>query len=202
MKRILIVSNRLPVSVSKTKTGIKVQPSVGGLATGMKSVHKEMDSCWVGWPGIDETILTEEDKSEILEQVKAEKCEPLFIDRRDMDLYYSGFSNRTIWPLFHYFPQYTVYKQPYWEAYQKVNLLFAEKISSLIQEDDHVWIHDYHLLILPKLIKDRYAKTTIGFFNHIPFPSFELFRLLPWRDELLEGMLGADLIGFHSRKVN
>ncbi len=198
MKRVLIVSNRLPVSVSKTKAGVRVKPSVGGLATGMKSIYAEMDSCWIGWPGIDEMVLTTDEKNEVLEKLTTLKCEALYIDKRDMDLYYSGFSNKTIWPLFHYFPQYVVYDQKYWEAYLKVNHLFAEKIFTLIREDDHIWIHDYHLLLLPKLIKDRYPNATIGFFNHIPFPSFELFRLLPWRKKLLQGMLGADLIGFHS----
>ncbi len=198
MKRLLIVSNRLPLSVTKTKIGVKVRPSVGGLATGIKSIHKEMDSLWIGWPGIDRNALGKEDEKSIMKQLKKERCEALYIDKKEMDLYYNGFSNKTIWPLFHYFPQYTIYNQHYWESYQNVNTLFAKKIFSIISKDDHIWIHDYHLLLLPKLIKDQCPDTTIGFFNHIPFPSYELFRLLPWRREILEGMLGADLIGFHT----
>jgi trehalose 6-phosphate synthase/phosphatase len=198
MKRIVIVSNRLPVSVSKTKKGIRIRPSVGGLATGMKSIYREMDSLWIGWPGIDRKSLNKEEQTSIREQLAREKCEALYIEKKDMDLYYYGFSNKTIWPLFHYFPQYTIYDQQYWKAYKKVNKQFAEKILSHIQPGDFIWIHDYHLLLLPKLIKDKYPEVNIGFFNHIPFPSYELFRLLPWKKEIIQGMLGADLIGFHT----
>lgn len=198
MRRILIISNRLPVSVTKSRSGIKVSPSVGGLATGMKSIYREMDGLWIGWPGIDKKILSEDEENEVNARLKEEGCEAIYIEKNDMDRYYYGFSNRTIWPLFHYFPQYTIYDQQYWEAYRKVNSQFAGKILSQLREDDYIWVHDYHLLLLPKMIKDKYPDTTIGFFNHIPFPSFELFRLLPWREEILEGMLGADLIGFHT----
>ncbi|HER10049.1 MAG TPA: bifunctional alpha,alpha-trehalose-phosphate synthase (UDP-forming)/trehalose-phosphatase [Bacteroides sp.] len=198
MNRLFIVSNRLPVSVTQSKDGIKVRPSVGGLATGMKSIYKEMESTWVGWPGIDRSYLTGEDEKSVAGQLEKEHCQPLYIDKKDMDAYYYGFSNKTIWPLFHYFPQYTVYDRDYWEAYRKVNRMFADKLESMIRKDDHIWIHDYHLLLLPNMIKEKHPGTTIGFFNHIPFPSYELFRLLPWREEIIEGILGADLVGFHS----
>jgi len=197
MDRLLIISNRLPVSVKKGDDGITIHQSVGGLATGMKTFYKKLDSTWIGWPGIDQQELNSEDNKYIHDQLEKERCEPLYINKRDLDLYYNGFSNKTIWPLFHYFPQYTDYHEEYWQAYQRVNELFAEKVLSIIKEDDFIWIHDYHLLLLPKLIRDSFPDTTIGFFNHIPFPSYELFRLLPWREEILEGMLGADLIGFH-----
>ncbi|HDS06173.1 MAG TPA: bifunctional alpha,alpha-trehalose-phosphate synthase (UDP-forming)/trehalose-phosphatase [Bacteroides sp.] len=198
MNRLLIVSNRLPVSVAQSKDGIKVTPSVGGLATGMKSIYKNMESTWIGWPGIDRSTLSGKDEARVTEQLEEEHCRALYIDKKDMDAYYYGFSNKTIWPLFHYFPQYTVYDRDYWETYRKVNRMFADKIMEMIKKDDHIWIHDYHLLLLPNMIKEAHPETTIGFFNHIPFPSYELFRLLPWREEILAGMLGADLIGFHS----
>ncbi|MFO7935298.1 MAG: bifunctional alpha,alpha-trehalose-phosphate synthase (UDP-forming)/trehalose-phosphatase [Bacteroidales bacterium] len=198
MRKIFIVSNRLPVSITKSKSGIRVKPSIGGLATGMKSFYKEMEGTWVGWPGIDRSSLGKEDEKSVARQLKEEHCQALYIDKKDMDAYYYGFSNKTIWPLFHYFPQYTNYDQQYWEGYKKVNRMFAEKVGSLIGKDDHIWIHDYHLLLLPRMIKEQHPGATIGFFNHIPFPSYELFRLLPWREEILEGMLGADLVGFHS----
>jgi len=198
MERLLIVSNRLPVSVKKGNEGIEIHPSVGGLATGMKTIYKTLDSIWIGWPGIDKNELNPEDEKNIKEQLKRERCEPLYINKRDFDLFYYGFSNKTIWPLFHYFPQYTDYHQEFWLAYKRVNELFAEKVLSIIREDDYIWIHDYHLLLLPKLIRDHFPRATIGFFNHIPFPSYELFRMLPWREKILEGMLGADLIGFHT----
>jgi trehalose 6-phosphate synthase/phosphatase len=198
MNKLLIVSNRLPVSVNITKKGISIRSSVGGLATGMKSIYKDIDSLWIGWPGIDKNTLNEKELKDIRENLKAERCDPLYINKKEMDLYYYGFSNKTIWPLFHYFPQFTVYEQRYWEAYERINRLFAEQVVSHMETGNHIWIHDYHLLLLPKMIKDLYPDSTIGFFNHIPFPSFELFRLLPWRTDILEGMLGADLIGFHA----
>ncbi len=108
------------------------------------------------------------------------------------------FSRNTIWPLFHYFTQNAKYEDNYWEAYIRVNQLFADKIISLVEEDDLLWIHDFHLLLLPGMIRKQLPGLSIGLFIHIPFPSFEIFRLLPWREKLLEGMLGADLIGFHT----
>ena len=198
MKRIIFVSNRLPVSAIKSKSGVSIKPSVGGLATGMKSIYKEMDSVWIGWPGINCKTLPREDREHVKTRLKEERCVPIKIGKTDMELYYNGFSNKTLWPIFHYFPQYAVYSHQFWKAYKKVNALFAEKLADILRDDDYVWIHDYHLLLLPKMIKDRFPGTTIGFFNHIPFPSYELFRLIPWCEEILQGMLGADLVGFHT----
>lgn len=198
MERLIIVSNRLPVKIHKEEGKINIQPSVGGLATGMKSVYKKYDSTWFGWAGIDEKTLKSNEKKEIEKALEKEKCYPVYICEEDVNLYYSGFSNKTIWPLFHYFMQYTDYNYDYWEAYIRVNRLFASHIIKNLKKGDKIWIHDYHLLLLPKLIKEEFPDVTIGFFLHIPFPSYELFRVLPWRKELLEGMLGADLLGFHT----
>lgn len=198
MSHIIIVSNRLPVSVSRTRTGLKVRPSVGGLATGMKSIYREMEGVWAGWPGIDSNSAGQEEQELIRRRLEQEQCHPIHIDKKDMEGYYYGFSNRTIWPLFHYFPQYTVYSQSNWEAYNRVNRKFAEAIIPLVRDDSRIWVHDYQLLLLPGMIRERFPGVTIGFFIHIPFPSYELFRLLPWRKEILTGMLGADLVGFHS----
>ncbi len=198
MERLIIVSNRLPVKIHKEEGKINIQPSVGGLATGMKSVYKKYDSTWFGWAGIDEKTLKSNEKKEIEKALEKEKCYPVYINEEDVNLYYSGFSNKTIWPLFHYFMQYTDYNYDYWEAYIRVNRLFASHIIKDLKKGDKIWIHDYHLLLLPKLIKEEFPDVTIGFFLHIPFPSYELFRVLPWRKELLEGMLGADLLGFHT----
>lgn len=198
MERLIIVSNRLPVKIHIEEGKINIQPSVGGLATGMKSVYKKYDSTWFGWAGIDEKTIKNSEKKEIEKALEKEKCYPVYICEEDVNLYYSGFSNKTIWPLFHYFMQYTDYNYDYWEAYLRVNKLFASHIIKNLKKGDKVWIHDYHLLLLPKLIKEEFPDVTIGFFLHIPFPSYELFRVLPWRKELLEGMLGTDLLGFHT----
>lgn len=123
---------------------------------------------------------------------------PCFLTEEEVDLYYNIFCNRTIWPLFHYFTSKTTYEAESWEAYKLVNLKFFQTIESVIEEDDVIWIHDFHLMLLPQMIKEKYPAAQIGFFLHIPFPSFEIFRLLIWREEILLGLLGADLIGFHT----
>ncbi len=198
MKRLVIVSNRLPVSISKKRGEIKVIPSVGGLATGMKTFYKTHDSLWFGWPGINQGQIAAKDRTIIEEKLLEEKCKPVYLSKHDLNQYYYGFSNKTLWPLFHYFPQYTEYREDMWKSYEKVNRIFADELLKEIREDDIVWIHDYHLFLLPQMIREKFPNISIGFFLHIPFPSYEVFRLLPWRMELLEGILGADLVGFHT----
>ncbi|HEX8356034.1 MAG TPA: bifunctional alpha,alpha-trehalose-phosphate synthase (UDP-forming)/trehalose-phosphatase, partial [Segetibacter sp.] len=124
--------------------------------------------------------------------------EPVFLTETEIKEFYEGFSNETLWPTFHYFSQYAVYEQTYWEAYVKVNEKFCAQIIKNAQPTDTIWIHDYQLLLLPSLVREHLPDITIGFFQHIPFPSYEVFRLLPWRKSILQGMLGADLIGFHT----
>lgn len=198
MKRLIIVSNRLPVSISKKRGEINVKASVGGLATGMKTFYKTHDSLWFGWPGINQNKIKSNEKKIIEKKLHEEKCKPVYLSQHDMNQYYYGFSNKTLWPLFHYFTQFTEYREDMWTSYKKVNHIFAEELLKEIKEDDIVWIHDYHLFLLPQLIREKLPHIAIGFFLHIPFPSFEVFRLLPWRLEILEGMLGSDLIGFHT----
>ncbi len=197
MPRLLIVSNRLPVSIERKGNQLRVKPSVGGLATGLKSLRKSYNSLWVGWPGI--TSREDGEQRKIEKKLKKEfNCYPIFLSKKDQENYYYGFSNKTIWPLFHYFTQYAVYDKKLWGAYNRVNELFCDKIVKIAKEDDLIWIHDYHLMLLPELIRKRLPNATIGFFLHIPFPSSEIFRLLPWRKRILRGLLGSDMIGFHT----
>lgn len=198
MERLIIASNRLPLSIKVTRGQVDISPSVGGLATGMKSIYKNYDSQWFGSSGFNENEIAEEDINKIEKRLKEENCKAVYLDKMDRDLFYSGFSNKTIWPLFHYFPQFTEYDEKTWKAYYRVNQKFANEILEYAEPDDKIWIHDYHLLLLPGMIRKMNPHVRIGFFLHIPFPSYELFRLIPWRKELLEGMLGADLLGFHS----
>jgi len=128
----------------------------------------------------------------------AENCHPVPLSQPDVEAYYYGMCNRTIWPLFHYFPIYAEYSESFWQAYERVNVAFANVVSGIAKPNDIIWIHDYHLMLLPRLLRERVPKATVGFFLHIPFPSFEIFRLLPWRQQILEGLLGADLVGFHN----
>ncbi len=196
-RRVVIVSNRLPVSVSAKGDRLKITPSVGGLATGLSSFHQEHDGLWVGWPGI---IEKNSKKRSELESVLLGNynCLPVYLSDNDLKKYYHGFSNRTIWPLFHYFSTYSTYNATEWESYKKVNEKFCRRLQEVVKPGDLIWIHDYHLMLLPAMLRKEMPDATIGFFLHIPFPSFEVFRYLPWREEILTGMLGADLIGFHT----
>ena len=197
MDRLLIVSNRLPVKVIKKKDGMQFVQSIGGLATGVGSFYKSWDSLWIGWPGITIEKIDKE-RRRVEEVLMHENCCPVFLSRQDVENYYHGFCNKTIWPLFHYFTQYAVYDRSLWKSYRKVNETFSETITKFAKPNDIIWIHDYHLMLLPRLIRQKLPDIKIGFFLHIPFPSFEVFRLLPWRKEIIEGLLGADLIGFHT----
>lgn len=200
--RLIFVSNRLPINVTHEGEKIVLKPSAGGLVTGLSayldSTKGSLDSIWVGWPG-------KELDQQTLEYVKKEALDkyngyPVQIPDSLNEKFYYGFCNKTIWPLFHYFPTFTEYSQDAWEAYKEVNEIFADALADIIQPGDKIWIHDYHFLLLPGLLRERYPDLEIGFFLHIPFPTYEIFRLLPgkWRKELLEGLLGSDLIGFHT----
>lgn len=197
MNRLLIVSNRLPVSIEKRAGELQFQPSVGGVATGLSSFSKSYHRLWIGWPGIAlEEIKKEE--HDIETKLTSGSDYPVFLSQHDVENYYYGFCNKTIWPLFHYFTQFAMYSKNSWDAYKRVNEAFCDVVIKVAKPDDIIWVHDYHLMLLPKLIRERMPDATIGFFLHIPFPSFEVFRLLPWRKEIIEGLLEADLIGFHT----
>ena len=199
MERLILVSNRLPVNVSKDEDGEFVyESSSGGLATGLSSVYQNYEGFWMGWPGIAEDELTEKEKYKMSNELKKDDNYPIFLSQNELDNYYYGFCNRTLWPLFHYFTQYTKYPEKYWETYKKVNIKFFNELKDKIQPGDNVWIHDYHLMLLPELLRREFPDINIGYFLHIPFPSSEIFRLLPWKNEILKGLLGADVIGFHT----
>jgi len=194
--RLFTVSNRLPVQFSKRKGVITYQPSVGGLATGLSSLRKAYDLRWLGWPGLISTDPVEQ--AGITASLGKLDMTPLFLNKEELELYYEGFSNKTIWPLFHYFTQFVDYDASFWQAYKQVNQRTADAVLAASDPGDLIWIHDYHLMLVPGMIRARRPDAVIGYFLHIPFPSFELFRTLPWREELISGVLGADLVGFHT----
>lgn len=196
MAKTIIVSNRLPIKIQKVNNDLVYQPSEGGLATGLGSIYKEGDNIWIGWPGLYVDNKTQKDK--ITQELKGNNMRPVFLTEEEIKDYYEGFSNETLWPTFHYFNNYAIHEQSLWEAYVTVNQKFCKEILKVAEPGDTIWIHDYQLLILPQLVRYKLPLSSIGFFLHIPFPSYEVFRLLPWRKELLNGLLGADLIGFHT----
>ncbi|MCX2679247.1 bifunctional alpha,alpha-trehalose-phosphate synthase (UDP-forming)/trehalose-phosphatase [Galbibacter sp. EGI 63066] len=198
MSRTIIVSNRLPLQVKLNNNELEVVPSVGGLATGMKSVHKEGDGIWIGWSGLTEEELDASLAKKVDKAIAKENCASVNLTENDIQNFYYGLSNRALWPLFHYFIEYTEFEREFWESYKEVNQKFADVVIDHLEDGDQVWVHDYQLLLLPQMIKDKKPSTSVGFFLHIPFPSYEIFRIFPWREELLTGMLGADLLGFHT----
>ena len=207
-RRLVIVSNRLPFNVSVENDEILFHPSAGGLVTGLASVRdarKQLSALpsnhlWVGWPG--SSVAADLRGKLIREALNRFQSYPVFFSEEQMEQFYLGFCNATIWPLFHYFTSYVLYRPSYWDQYKQINQLFAYALESVLRPDDVVWVHDYHLMLLPRLLKPLRPQLSVGFFLHIPFPSFEVFRLLPgeWRREILEGLLGADLIGFHTHE--
>ncbi|MEI6948222.1 bifunctional alpha,alpha-trehalose-phosphate synthase (UDP-forming)/trehalose-phosphatase [Paraflavisolibacter sp. H34] len=204
--RLFIIANRLPVQVQGIAGEISVQPSAGGLVSAVNSyLNGEggtaatgyAETFWVGMPCCSPETWT---KAETFLEPSPYTFLPVFAPRKTYDGYYNGFSNSVLWPLFHYFPSYAEYSTEDFQAYQQVNAAFAEVIARHARPGDVVWIHDYHLLPLAAQVRRLVPEITIGFFLHIPFPSYELFRMLPrpWQEDLLQGMMGADLVGFHT----
>ncbi len=192
----IIIANRLPIKIERNEDEFIITQSEGGLATGLGSLESESEIFWVGWPGI--YTDNEEEKKDITQKLHSLNFHPVFLSANQIENYYEGYSNSTIWPLCHYFFSFIEYKADYWEAYQEVNSLFCKEALPYIDKNDIVWVQDYQLMLLPKKIRDEKPNANIGYFHHIPFPSYELFRVLPEREEILEGLLGADLIGFHT----
>jgi trehalose 6-phosphate synthase/phosphatase len=197
MSKTIIISNRLPVKISENDGEYILSPSEGGLATGLGSVYKQNNNLWMGWPGLE--ITEDAKKEEITRQLKEQSLLPVFLSQEEISEYYEGFANEVLWPVFHYYAStYANYKQSNWDFYQKVNEKFRDEVLKIAEPGDTIWVHDYQLMLLPAMIRKEQPDLSIGFFLHIPFPSYEMFRLIPWRAELIHGVLGADLIGFHT----
>jgi len=201
--RFIIVSNRVPFSFSESNGKVDLIKSGGGLVTGLSSYLQNFrksfpksDYQWVGSMGSDKLKLDETHQKKILQQ----KLQGIFLGDEELKSFYNGFCNDTIWPLFHYFPSFIEYKKEQWEVYKKINEKFCAHLLKILKPTDIVWIHDYHLMLLPGMLREKMPELNIGFFLHIPFPVFEIFRLLPneWRKQILLGILGADMVGFHT----
>jgi trehalose 6-phosphate synthase/phosphatase len=203
--RLIVVSNRLPFTASIKEGQPQFEFSSGGLTTGLWShleraacdPEKQLDFLWLGWPGAN---IAPEYQQAVRQHGATFKAAPVFLSEASIESFYHGFCNKTLWPLFHYFPTLTRYEGSYWQEYQRVNQVFADALTEILRPDDVVWVHDYQLMLLPRLIRKQFPEIPIGFFLHIPFPSYEVFRQLPraWRAELIEGVLGASVVGFHT----
>jgi trehalose 6-phosphate synthase/phosphatase len=175
---------------------LNFESSSGGLATAMSSLD-DTDRIWIGWPGISSDELSANDKKIIICELLKNNCYPVFLTNEQVQNFYEGYSNDTLWPLFHYFQSLTEHDEIYWSSYEEVNKIFSDATIKLSSKKAKIWVHDYHLLLSPGMLRQKLPNSTIGFFLHIPFPSYEIFRQLPNRHEIMQGMLGADLIGFH-----
>ena len=194
--KLYIISNRLPVKVADQDGTFVFSRSEGGLATGLDSLQTPYEKHWIGWPGI--CTDNDDDRQKIGNKLEDLNFHPVFLSDAQIKNYYEGYSNSTIWPLCHYFFAYTLYKNCFWESYKEVNQYFCDEICRLVRPGDKIWIQDYQLMLLPGMLRKIYPDLSIGYFHHIPFPSYELFRVLPERAEILEGLLGADFIAFHT----
>lgn len=199
MNPLIVVSNRLPVSITRGTDGqFTYNNAHGGLPTAMSSLDIKGGYLWIGWPGIASDDLTDDDKKQITDHLLKEyNSMPVFLTQQQIADFYEGYSNDTLWPLCHYFPTYAAFKPQYWQAYKQVNQLYLAAVLEHASATSAIWVHDYHLMLLPQLVRGSLPNSTIGFFFHIPFPSYEIFRQIPERCELINGLLGADLVGFH-----
>jgi len=196
--RLVIVSNRLPIVLKKGDAGgWQVQPSSGGLVTALAPVLRDKGGLWIGWPGTLEDVDLEEplarggkDTGYALISVMP--------TGEEVDKYYFGFSNEIMWPLFHDLQSRCNFDPAYWHAYQGVNRKFAEVIAENAKTNDFIWVHDYHLMLVAKELRGVGVESKLGFFLHIPFPPLDMFIKLPWRSEILRGLLEYDLVGFQT----
>ena len=197
---VVIVSNRLPISVKKVDGKLEFYPSVGGLATGLASYVNDKRNKWIGWPGIPSDDLNEKERQQITVELRRKNCYPVFLKQKQLDDYYNGYSNTILWPLFHDLPARTTDHDKFWKAYRSVNAAFAAVVLALSETKSIIWVHDYQLLTLPALLRAVRPKSKIGFFLHIPFPKLTYLEKVPSAKYLLQGMLGADLLGFHTKR--
>ena len=192
--RLLVVSNRLPVSLVKEQGDWKAKRSSGGLATAMDPILKQAGGLWIGWSGTqgDET-------AEALKVLREEQsCIAVPLPADVVDKFYEGYANQALWPLLHSFTSKLQFDPESWAAYIAANHLFCEAVVAEFRPGDRIWVHDYHLMLLPSLLRERLPSAAIGYFLHIPFPASDVFSILPRGEELLGGLLGADLIAFHT----
>lgn len=196
--RVIVVSNRLPVTLKRVSDEWRAEKSAGGLATAMNPILNLTKGIWIGWSG-DVSGVDGEERREIIKRWREEDNYIAIDLPKDVAAgYYEGFSNQTIWFLFHHFPGQLKYYPDQWHDYVKANEIFRDAVLENYQPGDLIWVHDYQLMLLPQMIREKIPDAKIGFFLHIPFPSSSVFRVLPRREEILRGLLGADYIAFHT----
>jgi trehalose 6-phosphate synthase/phosphatase len=198
--RLLIIANRLPVEITQNNGKFEYKPSPGGLVSGLQDSSSKIKAVWIGWPGKE---IPKKLQPKLKKQLYSKyQSVPVFLNSDQIQNYYLGFSNKTVWPLFHYFSEKSSFTKQYWNDYREVNKIFAKEVLKNYKPGDLIFVQDYQLMLLPQMLRDSNPDLTIGFFLHIPFPSYELLRILPGdvRAEIIKGILGSDIIGFHTNE--
>ena len=200
--KMVIVSNRLPIVVqNRSKGQWEVKPGSGGLVTALAPVLRNRGGTWIGWPGhVDADLKGVKDLLRKHNKQIGYTLRPVMLDDEEVENYYKGFSNETLWPLFHDLIDHSQFKPEYWDAYQRVNRKFAEVVKSNIGPDDFIWIHDYHLICMITYLREMGVKNKVGLFLHIPFPPTDIYTRLPSRLDVLNAMLAYDLVGFQTAR--
>jgi trehalose 6-phosphate synthase len=199
-KRLVLLSNREPYVHEKTKTNIKCKMSVGGLVSALDSVMQSCQGTWIAWGSgnADREVCGSESKVLVPEENPRYTLKRIWLSKKEVSNYYYGFCNRILWPISHLFREKARFKKEYWRAYRNVNNKFTRSVLEEIKSGDNVWVQDFHLCLVPELLRDKGDDINIAHFWHIPFPPWEIFSTIPWRREILKGLLGCDLIGFHT----
>jgi len=199
-KRIVVVSNRLPVALKRVGENWQTRKTAGGLATAMKPVLQQSRGIWIGWSGESSGTSDEKRLSIVDGWSKQYGYFGVDLDSETAHGFYEGIANQALWPLFHHFPSQVRFDPADWTAYIRANEIFRDEILKHLRPNDLVWIHDYHFLLLPQMLREAAPEVSIGFFLHVPFPSSSVFRILPKREQILRGMLGADYLAFHTHR--
>jgi alpha,alpha-trehalose-phosphate synthase [UDP-forming] len=198
-KRLIVVSNRLPIAIVEEEGRLAVKPGSGGLITALAPVLRDRGGIWIGWPGAPDN---EESRQlcRIYSREAGYRLRPVALSPRDVDGFYYGFSNEILWPLFHDFPMACNFDPNYWRAYHRVNGIYAREVAARSHPDDFIWVHDYHLMLVAQALKESDQARRTGFFLHIPFPPPDIFMKLPWRKEIIQALLEYNLIGFQTNR--
>ena len=201
MAQVLIVSNRLPVTVKRINGTLTYETSMGGLSSGLSGYVNGRNNIWIGWPGIASDDLTEADKKAIKHELAKHSCKPVFLTQKQIDDFYAGFSNGLLWPLLHSMKMNEEgHHERWWRSYREVNKIFAEATILSAKHDATIWIHDYQLMLVAEQLKAELAHNHIGFFLHTPFPPYKVLSKLPEAKRLLQALVKADLIGLQTKE--
>jgi alpha,alpha-trehalose-phosphate synthase [UDP-forming] len=196
-ERFLVVSNRLPYQLNLEGDQVRIKRGIGGLVTALDPILSLTGGVWIGWTGSYDPLPPRVELDPSITGAKSYNLVPVSLTREQVEQFYLGYSNKCLWPLFHYFQEYCEFNKDQWQSYREVNRIYADAVIEAYEPGDLIWIHDYHLMLVPQMVRDEIPDARIGFFLHIPFPSSDVFMVEPNAEELLGGLLGSDLIGFH-----